>query len=396
MATSFLRRPLVLGGLLILAVGGGIILLLNEYSRSQTTTPGRDTASFTVQAVPAHIQELKAADPAVRQKAAMALWQIGAGARDAVPALLEATRDPAPEVRTAAAKALGHASEGTTAAVLALVEALKDKQADVRAEAAASLAQLFVAEQQPPVGGRGRRELEQEERRREGRGRGKARAEEEEREEQDREHKQRSPRAEDLLIKLKPEGAAAAPVAVPPLVKLLQDPEARVRARAAAALAEIGALGRSAVPSLIHILQDDSDNDARLQASIALGRVGPDAREAVPVLAKRLRNDEYATRANCAAALAHICANPEVAVPPLVDAYLKDIGDVHNWAMIALNMYGEPAARLAVPLLREAISDPRNELNKTIQRRARRALEISEGKLDEKEATPPAESASKK
>jgi hypothetical protein len=371
--------------LIILGVGIAVFLVLTQYSRSHNTTPGRDTSDFTIQAVPRHIEQLKAADTAARQKAATALWQIGPGAREALPALAEATRDPASEVRVAAVKALGQTTQGTTEAVPALVEALKDKEADVRAESAASLGQIFLAEQKTPPGGRGRREHEEEERRFKGRGgrSGKAELEEREEREQAREPKEEQSRLGELILKLKPEGEAAARTAVPALTPLLQDENPRVRARAASTLAETGPLARPALEKLIEILEKDADADCRLQASIALGQIGPEADKAVPVLAKRLRNDEYGTRANCAASLARIRAHPEVAIPALVDAYLKDSGDVYNWATIALNLYGETAAKFAAPLLRQAVKAPENVNNKQLQERAARALEISEGRLKE-------------
>jgi HEAT repeat protein len=399
-----LKRPLVIGAVVLLAAGVAVFLAMTRYATSGSSLPGRNLGDYTVEAVPRHIEALKAVDANARLKAAADLWQIGAAARSATPALLESTRDPVSEVRAAAARALGPASEGTTDAVSALLEALKDKDAPVRAEAAASLARIFLVEQKDTGGrrgGRGSRDREEEEEHERGaRGRGRGRgqlAERDLREERERHQDQEKGRdqhepgreggtaAVDPLPRLKPEAEAAARTAVPVLAHALEDEDARVRAQAAIALGEMGPLAESAVPGLSRVLQDDADEEARLRAAIALGHTGPGAGSAVPVLVKHLRQDEFGVRANCACALAQIRTNPELAVPALLEAYLKDKADVYVWSMVALDRYGLAAARITLPLLQKAIKDPKNRDDKELQKRAAEALEISEQRVKELE-----------
>ncbi|HVU87244.1 MAG TPA: HEAT repeat domain-containing protein [Pirellulales bacterium] len=71
--------------------------------------------------------------------------------------------------------------------------------------------------------------------------------------------------------------------AVPTLVKTLDDPNPRVRAEAARALARIGPEATEAVPALMARL-DDPDEDVRQASARALGQVGPAAAPAVPAL----------------------------------------------------------------------------------------------------------------
>jgi HEAT repeat protein len=71
--------------------------------------------------------------------------------------------------------------------------------------------------------------------------------------------------------------------AVPTLVNTLNDPNPRVRAEAARALARIGPEATEAVPALIARL-DDPDEEVRQAAARALGQVGPAAATAVPAL----------------------------------------------------------------------------------------------------------------
>src|SRR5262249_41644436 len=121
--------------LIVLAVGS--LALYGKYHRDDDAeeisaeqekwfAEARDLSALTPKAVPDHVKALADKDVAVRQKAAWALWQIGAYAKTATSALLLAVKDPDPEVRAMAAKALGTVSEGTPDAVPTLVEALED------------------------------------------------------------------------------------------------------------------------------------------------------------------------------------------------------------------------------------------------------------------------------
>lgn len=71
--------------------------------------------------------------------------------------------------------------------------------------------------------------------------------------------------------------------AVPTLISTLNDPNPRVRAEAARALARIGPEATEAVQPLIARL-DDPDEEVRQAAARALGQVGPAAAPAVPAL----------------------------------------------------------------------------------------------------------------
>src|SRR5262245_6711346 len=144
--------------LIVLAVCG--FALYSKYHRNDDAeeisaekekwfAEARDTSALTPKAVPDHVKALADKDVALRQKAAWALWQIGAYAKTAPPALLLAVKDPVPEVREMAAKALGTVSEGTPDAVPTLVEALADPQTGVRVTAALSLANIWLVDKRP-------------------------------------------------------------------------------------------------------------------------------------------------------------------------------------------------------------------------------------------------------
>src|SRR5262249_39303471 len=110
-------------------------------------------------------------------------------------------------------------------------------------------------------------------------------------------------------LRLRPESEPVAKEAIPRLIEVLHDKDAKVRARAAQALSETGPLAQPAVAALTEILQMDPDRDARIHAAIALGNVGPGAKAGVPALSERLRLDEAeGVRANSAASLGMIHA----------------------------------------------------------------------------------------
>lgn len=76
------------------------------------------------------------------------------------------------------------------------------------------------------------------------------------------------------------------------LIGATEDSDHQVRARAAHALAEIGAPARQAVPALAKLLAD-AEEGPRNSACIALGRIGPGASDALPALRDAL-NDSSA------------------------------------------------------------------------------------------------------
>jgi|SRR6185437_169688 len=77
--------------------------------------------------------------------------------------------------------------------------------------------------------------------------------------------------------------------AVPALIEGLADPNPKVRAQSARALARMGPKGHAAVPALILALEDE-EAAVRVNAARALGQIGPDAQEAVPALIRALKD----------------------------------------------------------------------------------------------------------
>jgi HEAT repeat protein len=107
--------------------------------------------------------------------------------------------------------------------------------------------------------------------------------------------------------------------AVPVLIPMLKDPEARVRSAAASALWGLGPAKGAAVPALAEALAD-ADDGVRLNVAMALESTGPAAAPAVPALARAVRDRD---------------------------------GNVRLWAAKALTRIG-PAAREALPALEQA------------------------------------------
>jgi HEAT repeat protein len=293
---------------------------------------GIDLSSLMKEAVPGHIKALKDEDPAVRLEAAKALGQIGSEATEAIPTLIHAVNDPDPEVAAKAIEALQRTDQRTAQVLRALLAAIKDSRADVRAAAAAALANMWWAEKGEP------------ENRRAGR--------------------------------LGRQSEELARSAIPVLTAALRDKNARVRAQAAAALAEVGPLAKPAVDELIHLLQADSDPDVRLRATSALGSIGPEARAAVPVLVDQLRKNGICI--STVVALGQIHSHPELAVPALVDVYLTSETRVAIWPLGALQNFGPAAAQFGIPILKKALKEAINQEDREVMNRAATALDALE------------------
>jgi HEAT repeat protein len=87
-------------------------------------------------------KKLQSKDSIERQKAAVALAQLGPGAKDSVPALMKALEDPEEDVRRRIPYALGKIGPAAKPAVPALIARLKDKSGEVRYWTALALGQI--------------------------------------------------------------------------------------------------------------------------------------------------------------------------------------------------------------------------------------------------------------
>jgi serine/threonine-protein kinase len=105
-------------------------------------SPNPETAVALPSSVPGLVEALGDADPARRARAATALGNWGAAAREAVPALTSALRDGESPVRTEAARALGRIGPEAKSAIPALRTALKDAEPLVAKEAAEALKRI--------------------------------------------------------------------------------------------------------------------------------------------------------------------------------------------------------------------------------------------------------------
>ena len=115
-------------------------------------------------------------------------------------------------------------------------------------------------------------------------------------------------------------------------------------------------LGRSgsavAVPGLIKALEDE-ESEVRFAAIIALGRIGSEAEAAVPALVSLLQAREANVCTEAAAAIGKIGLRTEVSIPGLVEA-LQAREDCREAASLALYRIGEDAVPALRPLLKHA------------------------------------------
>lgn len=144
---------------------------------------------------------------------------------------------------------------------------------------------------------------------------------------------------------------AALPAAIPSLIRALGDPDAGVRAQAAASLGAIGRNSPPAVQALAGALTDCAAS-ARLAAVRALGELGPAARSASTAVLAVSRQSDPALRVAAARAWWRIQRRAEEVVPVLVSA-LRD-SQAHWQAALALAEIGAPADE-AIPALLDAL-----------------------------------------
>jgi HEAT repeat protein len=211
---------------------------------------------------------LKDKDPRIRASAAQALGGIGPRAADAVPAIRALVKDREAQVRASAARALARISPGAEATVPTLNKLLSDRDANVRDTAAHALGE--VGRPAVPVLINGLK----------------------------------SGNPIFLQAVTNALGRIGAP-AVPALIKTLSNPDEKVLARqyAAVALTKINDNTKEIVSALTQRLDDDN-SVIRRSAAGALGKIGPAASAAVPRLIDLSRDEsedssvrEYAVRA---------------------------------------------------------------------------------------------------
>lgn len=108
-------------------------------------------------------------------------------------------------------------------------------------------------------------------------------------------------------------------LAVPGLIEMLGNPDAKLRARAATTLWGLGTSARSAAPALAQALRDP-ELDVRRAAATALGNMGAHAEPAVPALIAALKDRDSAVRQLAAMALGEIGPPAQSALPALAAA----------------------------------------------------------------------------
>ena len=120
-------------------------------------------------------------------------------------------------------------------------------------------------------------------------------------------------------------------IAVPKLIKALEDKNKNIQRDAAATLANIGPGAKAAVPALIKAL-GYNDKIVSKHALIALGRIGPDAKSAIPALIYAIEDNEPNIRRYAAYALRNINVGAEFAVPSLIKLIKNENTDIRRLA----------------------------------------------------------------
>ena len=144
--------------------------------------------------------------------------------------------------------------------------------------------------------------------------------------------------------------------AVPDLVQSLADKDPKVRAEAASALGEIGGDAAQAIPRLVKLTSDETDDGVANQGVHALGKIGA---KAVPALTARMKAGDPDLRIRFVTALGDVGPGAAVAIPDLARAAVDGDEEIRTAAVEALGFVGKGSAAVTViPVLISALKDP--------------------------------------
>jgi HEAT repeat protein len=149
------------------------------------------------------------------------------------------------------------------------------------------------------------------------------------------------------------------PSAVPLIIAALKSDELKIRRGAAQSLAEMGPPGKSAVPALVAMLEEEKDLQTQGTAIWALLNIGKSSAPAVPLLTKLLDHENPEMRAAAMGALGAIGPAASGAVTKIVSLLKENIKNrrVAHVCAHALRDIGmkEAEAKTAIPLLVEGM-----------------------------------------
>jgi HEAT repeat protein len=182
---------------------------------------------------------------------------------------------------------------------------------------------------------------------------------------------------------------------LPKLLADLRSEDAKVRARAAHALGELGPDAQTAFSALFKALDDRDENVARLAAQ-ALRDIGPPARDDLPKLIDGLRHARPRVRGHAVEAVGRMGPEARSAVPELVQILKakENAPDLRQQAAWCLGQIGPAAATEGRPALSSALRDPEAVVREAAADalgkfggEARRAVRSLLAMLDDRETT---------
>ena len=145
------------------------------------------------------------------------------------------------------------------------------------------------------------------------------------------------------------------------LVRLLEDPDASVRAQALESLFIIG-IPQTAIPQISRCLMD-ADKVVQRSALDCLARVGDKARDALPQMIAALSNDQLIAEA--AHALAALGPDAAAAVPDLVRVLASH--EFFEYRCAAAHALGSIGTDEAITALKERMNDRRREVRAAVK-----------------------------
>jgi len=150
----------------------------------------------------------------------------------------------------------------------------------------------------------------------------------------------------------------ASNIAVPALIRALDDTEPLVRQQAAYALGQYGRQDARSVNALVKALQD-TDGRVAGSAAASLGRIGERADSAVPILLNLLHSADTRLQHSVLFALGNIRTRPDPSIPEIArilnDA--KRTPELRESAMRALQRYGALRKDAVISALRSVVDD---------------------------------------